>query len=113
MDLVFKIAWRNIHRHKGKSIVIGIILFLGALVMTFGNGVISGMEKGLERNIVQGFTGDIVIISDKQESDNVLFTLMGKAIEPIHNFIRIKKALKTQGYIEKFFTNRGKAPEKR
>jgi len=102
MGLVFKIAWRNIHRHKAKSIVIGIILFLGALVMTFGNGVISGMEKGLERNIVQGFTGDIVIIPDKQESDNVLFTLMGKAIEPIHNFLQIKKSLKTQEYIDKF-----------
>ena len=74
MRLIIKIAWRNILRHKGKSIVIGIILFLGSLIMTFGNGVISGMERGLEKNIVQGFTGDIVIISDRQESDNVLFT---------------------------------------
>lgn len=102
MGLIFKIAWRNIQRHKGKTFVIGSILFLGALIMTFGNGVISGMEKGLEKNIIDGFTGDIVIISDKQESDNVLFTLMGKAIEPINNFIDIDKVLKQQDYIDQY-----------
>ncbi|MGA1867257.1 MAG: ABC transporter permease [bacterium] len=82
--------------------MIGVILFLGSLIMTFGNGVISGMERGLEKNIVRGFTGDMVIISDKQESDNVLFTFMGKAIEPINNFIDIKKVLVHLDYIEKF-----------
>ncbi len=102
MELLFKIAWRNILRHKGKSIIIGIIIFLGSLVMTLGNGVISGMEQGLQKNIVNGFTGDIVIISEKQETDNVLFTVMGKAIEPIHNFPDIKETLARKDYIEKF-----------
>ena len=102
MGLIFKIAWRNIQRHKGKTFVIGSILFLGALIMTFGNGVISGMEKGLEKHIIDGFTGDIVIISDKQESDNVLFTLMGKAIEPINNFMEIDEALKKEVYIDQY-----------
>lgn len=102
MELILTIAWRNILRHKGKSLVIGSILFLGALIMTFGNGVISGMEKGLEKNIVNGFTGDVVIISDKQESDNVLFTIMGKAIEPINNFIEIDGVLNKEQYIDQY-----------
>lgn len=102
MGLIFKIAWRNILRHKGKSIVIGAILFLGALLMTIGNGVISGMEKGLTRNIIEGFTGHIVIISDKQETDNVLLTLTGKPIEAINNFIEIKKVLNAQNYIDRY-----------
>ncbi|MEW6086706.1 MAG: FtsX-like permease family protein [bacterium] len=102
MRLILKIAWRNIFRHKGKSIIIGVILFLGALIMTIGNGVISGMERGLQDNIINGFTGDIVIISDKQESDNALFTLMGKAIEPVNNFLKIKEVLLKQDYVKKF-----------
>ncbi len=102
MELIFKIAWRNILRHKGKSIIIGIILFLGALLMTVGNGVISGMEKGLTDNIINGFIGHIVIIPNKQETDNVLFTLMGKPIEQINNYPEIKKAINTQNYIDKF-----------
>ncbi|MBI5417545.1 FtsX-like permease family protein [Candidatus Poribacteria bacterium] len=102
MGLILKIAFRNIFRHKGKSIIIGVILFLGSFIMTIGNGIITGMDKGLEENIVNGFTGDLVIISDKNETDNVLFTLMGKAIEPINNYLEIKKTLEKQNYIKKF-----------
>ena len=75
---------------------------MGSLIMTLGNGVIAGMEHGLQKNIVSGFTGDIVIISEKQETDNVLFTVMGKAIEPIYNFPDIKKMLLQRRYIDKF-----------
>jgi putative ABC transport system permease protein len=93
MSLVLKIAWRNIMRHRGKSLVIGAILFVGALLMTVGNGVISGMDRGLEKNIVNGFTGHVVLVSDEQQSDNVFIEFMGKSIEPIFNFTSIDSAL--------------------
>jgi len=101
MGLILKIAWRNIQRHRGKSLIIGAILFLGALIMTIGNGVISGMDKGLAANIVHSFTGDIVLVSDKQESDNVFLEFMGKAVEPINNFKAIKPILEQQDYVER------------
>jgi len=102
MELIFKIAWRNIFRHKTKSIIIGVILFIGSFIMTLGNGVISGMNRGLEKNIVNGFMGDFVIISNKQESDNILLDMMGRVAEPINNYKQIKEALLSQKYIEKF-----------
>lgn len=100
MQLIFKIAWRNILRHKGKSIIIGTILFIGSLMMTVGNGVISGMDAGLEKNIVNGFLGDIVIISDKEKTDNVLFKIMGESVESFSNFKEIRKALEGETYIK-------------
>lgn len=102
MNLIVKIAWRNIMRHKGKSIIIGMILFLGALLMTIGNGVISGMDYGLQKNIVNSFSGEIVLVSQKQESDNVFFEMMGKAVEPINNYTDIKGILKSQDFIDKY-----------
>ncbi len=96
MKLIITIAWRNIFRHKGKSLVIGSILFLGALLMTIGNGVTSGMDKGLEKTIIESFSGDIVIVSDKQESDNVFLSMMGKAVEPLYNYKEIRSALDGQ-----------------
>lgn len=101
MNLILKISWRNIMRHRGKSIVIGVILFLGALLMTAGNGVISGMDKGMQKNIVEGFTGDAMLISEKQESDNVFLDMMGKAVAPIENFKQIDSALAKIPYIKK------------
>src|SRR3989339_525719 len=102
MMLIFKIAWRNILRHKGKSFVIGTILFLGAFLMTVGNGVISGMNRGLVRNIIDSFTGDIILISDKNESDSVIMSMMGKSVEPINNFKTLKEILVQQEYVDRF-----------
>jgi ABC-type lipoprotein release transport system permease subunit len=102
MKLILKIAWRNIKRHKGKSLIIGIILFLGALLMTIGNGVISGMNEGLERNIINGFMGDIAIISNKEKSDNILLKMYGEAINTIPNYKEIKSILLKESYIDSF-----------
>lgn len=102
MMLILKIAWRNILRHKGKSLVIGLILFLGAFLMTLGNGVIAGMDRGLEANIIHSFLGHLVIVSEKQKSDNVLFEMYGKSVAPIHNFKAIREVLKTEETVHKF-----------
>lgn len=102
MKLIMIIAWRNILRHKGKSLVIGVILFLGALLMTIGNGIIAGMDYGIRRNIVNGFMGDITIIPDKQKSDNVMFEVMGRSIELIANYKAIKQVLAAQPFVDRF-----------
>jgi len=48
--LLWKIAWRNVWRHYGRSLIIGAILFSGALLMTVGNAVINGAQQGFEEN---------------------------------------------------------------
>lgn len=80
-------------RHRGKSLIIGAILFLGAFLMTVGNGVTSGMDAGLQKNIVEGFCGDAVLVSEKQESDNVFLDAMGHAVQKISNYKAIDSAL--------------------
>jgi ABC-type lipoprotein release transport system permease subunit len=102
MKLILTIAWRNIMRHKGKSLVIGGILFLGALLMTVGNGVISGMDHGIEHNIIDGFLGDLVVVSDQQKSDSILFDMMGSMIEPILNYPQIKPVLASQPAVSRW-----------
>ena len=102
MKLILTIAWRNIFRHKGKSLVIGAILFTGAFLMTLGNGVVTGMAKGIEKNIINGFMGDIVLISDEQKSDNILLPILGASIEPITTYKEIKGVLAAQPYIKRY-----------
>ena len=94
MELLFKMAVRNVWRHRGQSFVIGAILFLGALLMTVGNGVVSGMDQGLQKTIVRGFTGDLLLLADKQISDNVFMEMMARAVEPIYGYPALKAALK-------------------
>ena len=101
MSLSSKIAWRNIWLHKNKSIVIGIILFLGAFLMTLGNGMVSGMEKGLENNLKDSFTGDIVIIPKAEVTDAIFADITGSTREIIPNYFEVKKTLQNYKQIDK------------
>ena len=95
-----KIAWRNLFRHRGKSLVIGTILFLGAFLLTLGNSVISGMQKGLDKSVVGGFTGDVILMSKNQQDDNVLLSMAGKAVEDIARFDTLRPHLEATGLFQ-------------
>ena len=61
--LYLKIAWRSLLRHKGKSIIIGTILFLASFIMILGDATAIGMRRGVEENIVRSFTGHVILVS--------------------------------------------------
>lgn len=102
MALIVKIAWRNLFRHRGQSLVVGAILFLGALLMTLGNGVVSGMDRGLHETVVKGFTGDLVLIPEVHATDNAFLEMMGRAMEPLHGFPAVEKALEAHPQVDRF-----------
>jgi ABC-type lipoprotein release transport system permease subunit len=99
--LVIKIAWRNLSRHRGKSIIIGMIVFFAALFMSFGNAVTTGTNENLKRNIAGQFTGDILLISTNLENDNILFDEIANLFE-INEFSNIRAFLEKQPSVEKF-----------
>jgi ABC-type lipoprotein release transport system permease subunit len=86
MRLILKLAFRNVWRHRGQSLVIGAILFLGAMLMTIGNGVVTGMEQGLQSTVAGSFTGDLVLVPNAQVSDNVFMEMMGRSLEPLYGY---------------------------
>ncbi|RPJ05704.1 MAG: hypothetical protein EHM28_11530, partial [Spirochaetaceae bacterium] len=89
-------------RHKGKSIIVGTILFLGALIMTLGNATAIGMQRGVDENIVKSFTGHIVLVSAEEQKENVLFTPMAKPLKVLPEYSSLKEALATQEYIKDY-----------
>lgn len=99
--LTWKIAWRNLWRHKGKSLVIGVILFLGALLMTVGNAVIEGAKDGMAENMVSRFTGHLVLKSADQKNDE-MFVDERNALKVLPDYPGIKAVLQKQDRIESF-----------
>ncbi|MFC1504649.1 ABC transporter permease [Spirochaetota bacterium] len=103
MPLSIKIAWRNILRHKGKSFVIGIILFFGAVIMTIGNGVVTGMDKGIEENVINRFFGHMAIMSTNRESLSIFGDGMGRLeTDVIDNYPKMKEMLVSDENIAEF-----------
>ncbi len=70
--------------------------------MTVGNGVVSGMERGLQSTVVRGFTGDLVLVPETHEGDNVFLEMMGKALEPLSNFSAIEPVLAASPLVDRF-----------
>jgi putative ABC transport system permease protein len=95
--LIWKIAWRNVLRHKGKTFVVGVILFLGMLIMTLGNAVMEGARQGLFDNIINRFAGEMMIVSDQYTRRDVFFA--GHDIKLIPNYLPIKQVLEQQDVI--------------
>jgi ABC-type lipoprotein release transport system permease subunit len=98
--LIWKIAWRNLWRHKGKSLVIGVILFLGALLMTVGDALVRGANQGLEENMVKRFTGHLVLVSANEKKNSVFFT--NQSLKVLPDYLKIKTALQGQDFIDGF-----------
>ncbi len=100
--LTLKIAWRSLLRHKAKSFVIGIILFLGAFIMTLGDATAIGMRRGIEENVVKSLTGNVVLVSNEETKDNVLFTPMMKPLKVLKEYDRVRSVLQQQPYVKDF-----------
>ncbi|MBN8215415.1 MAG: FtsX-like permease family protein [Spirochaetes bacterium] len=100
--LLFKIAWRNIWLHRGKSLIIGIILLTGTVVMTVGNATITGMDKGLQKTLVDGLLGDLMVIAQSTDEAWALLGNMGKSADLIPDFEKVRDVVTNDPGIMKF-----------
>ncbi len=100
--LFYSIAFRNLFRHKGKSLIVGGLLFLVAFLLTFGNASIKGINKSLEKNIVHGFTGNMVIISTNQLDKEVFGSMTGRPMSLIQNYPQMSNVLTSLPFVEDF-----------
>jgi ABC-type lipoprotein release transport system permease subunit len=91
MGLINKIAFRNLFRHKGRSLSIGFVLITGAFFMTLGNGTITGLK---------GLVGDITLISMEKKQDNI--TGSTEQLGFLEKFKEIKDLTLKKEYVERF-----------
>ncbi len=98
--LTWKIAWRNLWRHRGKSLIIGLILFLGAFLMTVGNAVIEGAKQGMDENMVARFTGHLVLKASNEKTEELWSSMASLKVIP--DYPSVKAALQQQDFIESF-----------
>jgi putative ABC transport system permease protein len=72
MPVLLRIAVRNLMEHKSKSLIIGILIALGVVVLIVGNSFMDTAALGIERAFIDNYTGHIMI-SSKTEGKVSLF----------------------------------------
>lgn len=61
MSILFRIAVRNLLEHRGKSLIIGILVALGVVVLVVGNSMMDTARRGIQRAFIDNYTADIMI----------------------------------------------------
>ena len=61
MGAIQKLAIRNLKEHKSKTIIISLFLIFGIAIVIMGNSFLESINKGLEKDFRQNYTGDITI----------------------------------------------------
>lgn len=61
MKEIFRLALRNLSEHKSKTIIISLFLVFGMAIVVLGNSFLESINRGLEKDFRQNYTGDLVI----------------------------------------------------
>lgn len=70
-NVVLKIAYRNLWKHKIKTLIIGILVALGILILVVGNSFMDSAAAGLRKAYIENFTGDIIITSSDMKNPSM------------------------------------------
>ncbi len=61
MPVIVRMALRNLVEHKSKTLIIGIIIAVGVLVLVVGNSLMDTATLGIKRSFTENFTGDVMV----------------------------------------------------
>ncbi|MDX9899418.1 MAG: FtsX-like permease family protein [Spirochaetia bacterium] len=61
MPVTLRMALRNLVEHKAKSLIVGVLLALGMLIMVLGNSFLDASKRGIETSFTKNYTGDVII----------------------------------------------------
>ena len=100
--LILKIAFRNILRHRGKSLVVGVILFIGSLVMMIGGATITTMDKSVKNAMINKFFGDFTIMAKTQEKEDIFMQMMGQNADVLPQYNEVKEYLENKNEVEDY-----------
>jgi len=68
--IILKIAFRNLWEHQGKTLIVGILIALGSLILVAGNSFLDSITAGMRQSFVANYTGDLIVhgVSESQFS---------------------------------------------
>lgn len=99
MPVLLKIAVRNLLQHKTKTLIIGLILMSGMLILVIGNSLINTITEGISTNYIENYSGNL-ILSAKSPRAVSLFSIdatstngFAEPILPVPEFEKIKTLL--------------------
>ena len=87
MGVIFKRAINNLSQQKTKTIIIGLFIAIGMMIVQVGNGFIESVNNGMEKDFRANYTADIIVSAPIP--DGVFMDLFG--ITYLANVMEVKQ----------------------
>lgn len=87
MGVIFKLAINNLRQQKSKTIIIGLFIAIGMMIVQVGNGFIESVNNGMEKDFRANYTADIIVSAPIP--DGVYMDLFG--ITDLANVMEVKQ----------------------
>lgn len=61
MSILLRIAWRNLRKQRTKTLIVGLIMVVGIVVLVVGNSLMDSAAAGIEKSYTRNYTGHLMI----------------------------------------------------
>lgn len=99
--LLFKLAFRSLARRRGRMLLIGSLVALGTVLLVFGGTFAASARTGSRQAIINYFTGDFVVYSDRSEAIPSPLAFQ-TPLPVIENVAEVQNWLEAQPEVETF-----------
>ena len=99
MPVLIRIAFRNLLEHKAKSLIVGILLALGVIILVVGNSFMDTAARGVKDTFISNYTGDIFVAA-KSKTPVSLFGVQsmggGETTQSLPYFDKVAERLRAE-----------------
>ncbi len=91
-----QIAFRNLFASRLKTIIVGGIIFFGALLVVAGNSLLDSLDASMSRSVIGSVAGHIQVYSDKSKDELEVMgsmTMGDQDLTPLDDFAKVRKTL--------------------
>jgi ABC-type lipoprotein release transport system permease subunit len=95
LPVIVRIAFRNLFASRLKTVIVGGIIVVGAVLIVVGTSFVGSISEGMSRSIIGAAAGDLQVYSSKSKDDLAIWGGMGGEpdLAALDDFPRIKKTL--------------------
>ena len=99
MPVLYRMALRNLKEHKGKTLIIGILIALGVFILILGNALLTTASEGTRKAVIDNYTGHLMVraVSDTPVTITGSASITGDSTgKTIPNYQRVYDILEAQ-----------------
>ncbi len=101
--ILIRIAFRNLREHLAKTLIIGSLSMIGVLLLVVGNSFMDTIQKGIEKNYTENYTGDLFIVNNEVEEVSLIFSsdVAAKGPRSVPEYEKVKELVTSFDQVEK------------